>query len=80
MNYWDDPRLDFWVNLIFTHDAPDEPKGWGLRGHHKNEKIKGWFQMTILAQGCDSKKEAIEKAIATTKIAIEKEMLAKFEK
>jgi hypothetical protein len=48
-----------WNDLIFTYDIP----GWTLRGHAKDEKTTGWFQMTILARGCKNKQEAIEMAL-----------------
>jgi hypothetical protein len=79
MNYWDIEPLTYWDNLLFTCDAPNEVKGWALRGHRKTEKTKGWFQMTILSQGCSSKEEAMEKAIEFTNIEISKDVLVKFE-
>ena len=77
---WEIEPLTFWDNLIFTFNAPHEPLGWGLRGHRKTEKTKGWFQMTILSSGCSSKAEAIEKAIQFTKIEIGRETLKLLEK
>jgi len=79
-DYWNIEPLTFWDNLIFTHNAPHESKGWALRGHRKEIKSKGWFQMTILSEGCETKDEALEKAIEFTKIEIVKAVLTKFEK
>ena len=80
MNYWDVEPLTYWNNLLFTYDAPNEPKGWALRGHRKNEKSNGWFSMVILSQGCGTKAGALAKAIEFTKVEIGKDVLLKFEK
>lgn len=55
---------EHWDNLIFTNDDPGNPDetNWALRGHRKQEKTRGWFQMVILSSGCATKAEAIEKA------------------
>ena len=78
--YWEIEPLTFWDNLIFDIQCPNEPRGWALRGHYRNGKPKSWFQMTILAQGCETQDELIEKAIEFTKIEIGKEMLKKLER
>jgi hypothetical protein len=52
------------ANLIYTNSPID---GWGLRGHLKEEKCKGWFQMTILSSHCASREEAFAQALLTAK-------------